>query len=345
MPRRPDYPIIRPGRAGLTEPSRLDEGVAAVNGAPGAPMEVRERSLRWATRTGPVSISMDSTHSATAPTARRLAVLEAGCAALLFACFAPTFRELVAEWILRPEFSHGFLMVAVAGWMVWERRAEFARLERCASIPGALVVAVCLGFLLLGEMKLSWFLKPYAFVGCAGGLVWAFHGWKGVRAFFPVLVVLFLMCPLPGRVERDLTLPLKRSAAILATGLLDVSGIHATLEGNIIHLPGIDQLWVADACSGIRSLISLSSLAILAALFWKRHWLLRLVVVLSCVPIAILVNSLRIWLTGFLSVKVSPDAAQGFFHFFEGLVLFGAAALLLWGWTALLARVFERRTA
>ena len=131
-------------------------------------------------------------------------------------------------------------------------------------------------------------------------------------------------------------MPLKNTAAVLATGLLVISGIEATLEGNMIHAPGIDGLWVADACSGIRSLISLSAIAVLACVIWKRTIWLKLVIIASCVPISILVNSMRIWLTGVLSVSFGPETADGFFHFFEGFVLFGVAALILWGWSLLL---------
>jgi exosortase len=266
-------------------------------------------------------------------------------AGLLVAAFAPTLVELVRAWIERPEYSHGFLMPVVAGWLLWERRDQLAALEPRMSMSGILLLVPALAMLLLGEMKLSWFLKPYAFIGSLGALVWTFYGWRGVRACFPVLIVLLLMCPLPGRIQRDLTLPLKRTAALFATGMLDLTGVHATLEGNIINLPGIDRLWVADACSGIRSLISLGSLAILAVILWKRHWLLRAAVLVASVPIAVLVNGLRIWLTGLLSMKVGPGAAQGFFHFFEGFVLFAVAALLLLGWAALLAWAFPARRA
>jgi exosortase len=192
-------------------------------------------------------------------------------------------------------------------------------------------------------MKLSWFLKPYAFVGSLVAVVWGFYGWRAIRLSVPALVTLLLMCPLPGRVQEGLTVPLKHSAALLATGLLDLSGVAATLEGNLIHLPAIEDLWVADACSGIRSLIALVSLAVLACFLWRRHWLVHAAVLVSAVGIAILVNGLRIWITGMLSVHVSPDVAQGFFHFFEGFALFGVAALLLTLWAVLLGRLFPAR--
>lgn len=256
---------------------------------------------------------------------------------LLLLAFWPTLVELVSEWIARPEYGHGFLMPPVAAWLLWLNRGQLRRAEQKPSLAGALLLVPCMLLLLLGEMKLSWFLKPYAFVASVGCLIWALYGKAVLRICLPSLLVLLLMCPLPGRVQRDLTLPLKRTAALFATGLLDVTGIHATLEGNLIHLPGLESLWVADACSGIRSLISLASLAVVAAVFWPAPWPVRAVVVASSVPVAVLVNGLRLWLTGFLSVHVSPEAARGFFHLAEGFGMFAIAAVLLATWAWLLA--------
>lgn len=258
-------------------------------------------------------------------------------ALFLGACaLAPTVPELVREWIDRPEYSHGFLMPLVFAWVVWERREKLARLPRRDSVAGWALVVASLLLLLLGEMKLSFFLKPIAAVTLFAGFVWAFRGWTGLKAFVPALVPLFLMCPLPGRVERDLTLPLKSTAAVLATGLLNLSGVPAMLEGSTIHVPGIGSLLVADACSGIRSLISLGSLALLAAVFWERPWWQRLAVLLAAPPIAIAMNSLRIWATGVISVYGSKEMAQGVFHLLEGFVLFAIAAVLLLAFAKLL---------
>jgi exosortase len=264
---------------------------------------------------------------------------------LLLVTFLPTLIELVTYWIDHPEYGHGFLMPLVAGWLLWERKADLVTLRPQPSFGGVLLLIPCLAVLLLGEMKLSWFLKPYAFVGSLAAVLWAFYGWRAVRLCTPALIALLLMCPLPGRIQRAVTLPLKQSAALLATGMLDVSGVPSVLEGNVIHLPGIEDLWIADACSGIRSLISLVSLAIIACFFWPRHWILRVVVVLSAIPIAVFVNGLRIWITGLLAYKVDPDVAQGFFHFFEGFALFAIGALLLWAWALLLGRLFAREEA
>lgn len=258
---------------------------------------------------------------------------------LLVVAYAPTFVYLFRAWCDLPEYSHGFLMPPIAAYVAWERRATFLALAPRPSLVGVLLLVPCLLLLLIGEMDFLVTLRPYTFVGALAAVLWALYGWRAVRPALPILLVLALMCPLPGPVERGLTYPLTRIASLLATGLLDVTGIPATLDGNMIHLPGLDRLWVADACSGIRSLISLASLAILACLFWNRNWTLRLAVVLASIPIAVFTNGLRIWLTGFLSVHVSPDAAQGFFHTFEGFAMFAVAGLMLWVVAMLLGKL------
>ncbi len=265
--------------------------------------------------------------------------------ALLVVAFGPTLVEVVTKWKDQPEYSHGFLMPLVAAWMVWERRAEFGRLAPRASFVGGLLLLPCVGLLLVGEVALFEVVKPYAFVGALAAILWAFYGRTSVRVAIAPLVALFLMCPLPRSIVDGMTVPLRGSAALLATGMLDLTGIRATLDGNLISLPGLEQLFVADACSGINSLISLGSLAIIVCLVWRRHWAVASVVLLSCIPIAILTNALRIWLTGFLSVQMSPETAKGVFHNFQGMALFGVGLVFLWGWTTLIGRAFPARLA
>jgi len=293
----------------------------------------------------PASRAESTPASGSSGPVQRIAWDEWGSLAALVLAFLPTVPELVDEWILRPEYSHGFLMPLIAGWVVWNRRDRLRRLPRRDAALGWGIVAVGLAMLLLGEMKLSFFLKPVAFCVCVGGLVWAYRGWAGFQAFFPALIPLALMCPLPGRVERDLTVPLKNVSALLATGMLNLSGIPTSLEGNTIHIVGIDSLFVAEACSGIRSLISLGSIALLAAVFWQRPLWLRISIVAASVPIAIAVNALRIWLTGVVSAVASPELAEGVLHYLEGFVLFGISALLLLGVAYLLDMIRDPEVA
>ena len=263
----------------------------------------------------------------------------------ILVAYLPTLIELGTYWFDHSEYSHGFFMPVIAAWLLWERRDRFRDLQPTTSWLGLALLAASLVLLVLGEMKLSWFLKPYAFVASLVALVWTFFGWRTVRAALPGIIALVLMCPLPGRVQNALTLPLKNTAATLATGLLDLSGVAATLEGNQILLPGVDDLWVADACSGISSLISLVSVAIIACMLWPVAWWVRLLVVVSAIPIAVVLNGVRIWGTGLLSIQYGREAAQGFFHFFEGFVMFGLGALLLLAWAWLLGQLAERKGA
>lgn len=261
---------------------------------------------------------------------------------LLVGAFAPILANVVRVWWDNPEYSHGFLMPLVALWLAGQHKEEIRALTGSASLFAIPVLILALLARLVGELDYMNSIAPFAFVGGLGGILLAFVGWRGLKVFLPVLVVLLLACPLPGAVQQSLTLPLKTISSEFAVGLLDISGIPSFLEGAMIHLEGADSLWVADACSGIRSFISLLSIAIIACLVWNRHWVLKLLVILAAIPIAVFVNGFRIWLTGWLSVKVSPEAAAGAFHFFEGFALFALAGLLLLGFAALLGALFPR---
>ena len=281
---------------------------------------------------------------------RREWVVIASVVVALLVAYAPTLVELFWEWWDVPEYSHGLLMPPVAAWLIWEKRAELAKLRRTRessgpwlALMGTVAVLCCSALLLIGEMKFSWNLKPYAFVTSIVALIGVFYGWRGIRALIAPIVVLYLMCPIPWRIILDVTLPLKRHATVLATGLIEVSGLPVTLEGNLIHVEGIKSLWVADACSGVRSLVSLLSVALLGCLFWRRHWSIKAIVIASAIPISVVVNGMRIWLTAMLSVHVSPKAAEGFFHVAEGFVLFGVAAAILWAWAYVLHLLLPSR--
>lgn len=283
------------------------------------------------------------------PGSLRERLAAASLAMLLLVAFAPTFLEMGHEWFRHSEYGHGVLMPPVAAWMLLERRGRLKALRRTGrgspwlELSSALALVPLGVLLLLGEMRLSWFLKPFAFVGALAACIVILYSWEGLKALLAPLFVLCLMCPIPWRVVVGITLPLKRCATVLATGLADISGLDASLQGNLIHVPGISSLQIVDQCSGVNSLVSLVSIALLGCLFWRRPWLLKAAVVLSCAPIAVLLNSLRIWLTALLSVHLSPDAAQGFFHFFEGFLLFGVGALVLLGWARVLGGLVPAR--
>jgi len=281
---------------------------------------------------------------------RRQVIAAFGLGLLLLVAFAPTLVELVRELWTVPEYGHGLLMPPFAAWLVWERRRELAAMRRVrhpadppVAVLAALGMLVCVTILVLGEMKYSWAFKPYAFVGCLALCVALLFGWRGLGALWKPLFVLFLMCPIPWRVILGITLPLKRYATVLATGLVDVSGLPVTLHGNVMNVEGANRFLIEDACSGVRSFVSLVAVTLLGFLFWRRHWSLKVIVLAATVPVAVGVNSLRIWGTALLSIHVNPKFAQGVYHTFEGFLLFGLAAAVL-GVFALLLHVVVPRS-
>ena len=137
-----------------------------------------------------------------------------------------------------------------------------------------------------------------------------------------------LTCLLPQSLVNVIAFPLQLIAADLAVDSLHAIGIPALREGNIIHLAST-QLFVAEACSGLRSLMALGTLAVVFAYFFRRNAVERIVIVLSAIPIAILVNAFRVGLTGYLTHRFGAGAAEGLIHQTEGFFTFGLAFALL----------------
>ena len=172
------------------------------------------------------------------------------------------------------------------------------------------------------------FLSRLSLIPVLAGLVVLFLGWRFLRAVaFPWLFLL-LMIPVPAILFNQITFPLQLLASRIASTLLPLAGVPVLREGNVIRLPEM-ALEVAEACSGIRSLMSLVTLAVMYGYLLERRWLVRWVLALAAVPIAVAANSLRIVGTGLLVQYWDPDKAEGFFHIFSGWMIFVVSLLLL----------------
>jgi exosortase len=263
------------------------------------------------------------------PTARRLAFgMAGGTIALAIVIFAPILYYMVVHWRQVPDYSHGFLVAPLAVYFAWERRAKLRRTPVEPSWWGVLPLSLGTLALAVGRLGVELMAMRTAFVLTLIGLVLLLLGRRvfGVLAF--PLLFLFLMVPLPQSLVNVISFPLQLVAADLAVDSLYLIGIPALREGNIIHLPNT-QLFVAEACSGLRSLMALGTLAVVFAYFFRRNPLERIVIVLSAIPIAILVNAFRVALTGFLTAKIGERAAEGWIHQTEGFFTFGLAFALL----------------
>ena len=265
---------------------------------------------------------------------------------LLFAAtlYWTVLPKLVHDWWDDPNFSHGFLVPFFSAWLIWERRAELrAFASKGTLLPGIFLVLIGVAMLVVGKAGGEYFTMRSSLVFVTGGLFWIVFGGEGFRLCLFPLAFLFFMVPIPYILYDAIAFPLKMIASWFGEHSLTLIGVPVFREGNIIVLPNL-QLEVADACSGIRSLMSLMALATAAAYFMSLGVARGGVLFLSAIPISIVTNSFRIFVTGVLSYKFGQKAAEGFFHEFSGWVVFLAGAMLI-VLTGLLLRRATRRLA
>ena len=252
-------------------------------------------------------------------------VFLAGAFGYLYASVLP---DLVADWGNDPDYSHGFLIPVLSGYFLWERRHALAQLPVQPNPVGFLVMLLGIALLLLGQVGAELFLMRVSLVVLIAGLVLYLGGWRYLKGMaFPIIFLLF-MIPWPAIILNALTLPLQLLAARLSTSSLQLMNLPVYREGNVIFLPHA-TLEVVEACSGIRSLVSLLALAVVFAYMTQRHVWKIAVLVISATPIAIIANAFRIWGTGVLAHVYGPQAAEGFYHTFAGWLVFVIAFVLL----------------
>jgi exosortase len=257
---------------------------------------------------------------------------------LLGGLYAAVVPHLVEQWAHDDDYTHGFLILPLALYFVWEKREELRRLTPVPSRLGAALLAFGLVMLVVGSVGAELFLQRFSLVVVLAGLVWLILGTAFLRALAFPLAFLVFMVPLPAIVMNAVAFPLQLFAAQTATFCLETAGIPVLREGNTIVLANT-TLEVAEACSGIRSLQALLALgAVYGHFTQKTVWKKWALVVLS-VPIAIAANAFRVAGTGFAAQYIGPEAAQGFYHSFAGWIVFAVAFVLLLGTGTLLSRV------
>ncbi len=221
------------------------------------------------------------------------------------------------------EMGHGFFVPVVAGYILWNDRERIlaAPVKPC---PGAALLIVWSFFqMILGFVGADFFVARTAFLEALVGIIWTLGGTAVLRAVrFPLFILLF-MIRIPLFAYQQMTFPLQIFASKVATEVLQLLSVPVMRDGNILELPS-GRLEVIEACSGIRSLLSLTFLSLAYSyVFDKRAWI-RPVLFVCAIPIAIAANAIRITLTGILS-EYNKNLAEGFFHSFEGWVLFMVA--------------------
>jgi exosortase len=242
-------------------------------------------------------------------------------AALALWLYHGIFVKLVTDWYELPDFSHGFLIPFFAFFILWDNRQKFRTTPIQPSWAGSLLVVLALFELLLGRLGADLFLQRTSFVLLVAGIVWTLLGRPMLSRSKFVLFVFLLAIPLPTIVFNKITFPLQLFASRLSSDALQFVGVPVLRDGNIIQLPAM-PLEVAEACSGIRSLMSLFTVAVIYGYFLERATWRRVVLALSSLPIAVAANVARIFGTGLCVQYWDPVKAMGFFHEFSGWLMF-----------------------
>ena len=248
--------------------------------------------------------------------------------ALLGLLYFRILDRLAIQWWHDPNFSHGFFVPAFSIYVLWLKRETLRKLPLSPSWWGVLVLVVGLGLLIVGNLGAELFLSRFSLLIVIAGLVICFMGWPHQRQLLFPWLFLILMIPIPAIFFNQVTFPLQLLASKLASGVLPLAGVPVLREGNIIHLPAM-PLEVAEACSGIRSLLTLATLAIIYGYLMESKIGIRVVLALGSIPIAVAANSFRIVGTGLMVQYWNPDSAEGFFHLFSGWLIFVVSLVLL----------------
>jgi exosortase len=257
-----------------------------------------------------------------------------GSFALIAIGFAVLYRhvaaKLVFDWWNDGNYSHGFFIIPIAAYLAWERRDQVSAARHRPSAAGLLVVIGSMLVLTAGVLGSELFLSRISIVGMAVGIVLFFFGWARLRVLAFPLAFLILMIPLPAIIFNQIAFPLQLVASRFGEFTLASVDIPVLREGNVLILAHA-SLEVAEACSGIRSLITLLTLGIVFGYFADPRAWVRTVVALSSIPVAIVANGARIAGTGIAAHAFGPAAAEGFFHEFSGWIVFIAAFVMMLG--------------
>lgn len=266
---------------------------------------------------------------------RRIWAVPLAVGALLIVCYAPVLWALMSQWSTDDDMGHGFFVPLVAGYLVWQRRERLLALKPSPSWWGMVLVLCGAAQSYISRMGAELFLSRTAFLVSLAGAVLFLCGWAYLRALaFPLFVLLF-MVPIPAIVYGKITFPLQLLASQLAHQALQLLEIPVLREGNVLVLPE-QTLSVVEACSGIRSLLSLTFLALIYGYVFETRMWMRVALFAATVPIAIVANAGRVTLTGVLA-EYRPELAEGFFHAASGWVIFMIALAILVGFHKVLA--------
>lgn len=246
---------------------------------------------------------------------------------LLVVSYLPILARMANQWSSDDDMSHGFFVPAVSAYIAYQRRDELLNTEARPAVLGLLLMSWSFVQMCIGILGAELFLQRSAFVGSVWGAVLYLGGWPFFRALTLPLLMLPLMVPLPAVIYNQVTFPLQLFASAVAEQTLSLLGIPVLRDGNVLELAN-QKLSVVEACSGIRSLLSLTFLSLVYGYMSEKSLAIRWAIFLASIPIAVAANSFRVSATGVIS-EYNPELAKGFLHTLEGGVAFAFAFILM----------------
>lgn len=248
-------------------------------------------------------------------------------AGLAFALlFWQPMTTLVSDWWNDPDAGHGLLLAPLAVWLAWKRGIVPDR--KPAVVLGLVILGGSIVLRYLSGLAAELLTMRMSLVGASLGLIVYVYGLRQLVRWWLPITLIVLSVPLPDVIVGTLALPLQLKASEWGAALLELRHVPVRLAGNVISLPG-QSLFVTEACSGLRSLTSLIALGVLIGGLWLKSPWNRALLVIAAIPVAMVLNAIRIFLTGFLVYFVNPELAEGVMHLTEGWVLFVIAFVIL----------------
>ena len=255
-------------------------------------------------------------------------------AALVIVLYAPVLMQMVVQWWQDPDYGHGFFVPLFSGYVLWRQRGQWTKSKINPSNFGLLVMLGAVGLLFAGSLGAELFTSRFSLLVLLAGLILFLGGWRVLQAVSFPLGFLIFMIPIPAIIYNQITFPLQLLASRFGAFWLELVQVPVLRDGNVLILSNY-SLEIVEACSGIRSLMALVTLATAYGYFLEpRRWV-RCALVVLMVPTAIVSNGFRIMGAGVLAHRFGPAAAEGFLHEFSGWVIFLVALFLMfvWHWT------------